>query len=196
MTEAGTPGLFIICKSQLGDVAAVLSETMLLIDEADGVLFKEKAPEQLADASAIVGLSATIGGDRGIKLIRHHFKPKYSVNDILMSKLAFNPSLIVHRWHDLQPADLLKSTKKRKAVECIARAIVGGPRFDKHGEAIWCDGPETCEQSVQNLTDKSINFNQSAISQRIADVEYLPTVVIGSKQHIAALFSMLPASLE
>lgn len=41
----------------------MLSETILLIDEADSLLFKkDKSSEELADAVAVVGLSATFGG--------------------------------------------------------------------------------------------------------------------------------------
>lgn len=90
-----------------------------------------------------------------------------------MPKLAFDPSLIEHRLHDFTLADL-RLAKKQKAVN-VARAILGGPRFDKCGVANWCDGPETCGQSV--VRDGN-NFDSSMISVPV-DGKYLPTVVIG-----------------
>lgn len=43
-------------------VGKVLSETILLIDEADGLISNKNTRLDLADAVAVVGLSATFGG--------------------------------------------------------------------------------------------------------------------------------------
>ena len=47
----------------------VLPETLLLMDEAETHMFKKGATSELIKARAIIGLSATFGGDRGMRRV-------------------------------------------------------------------------------------------------------------------------------
>ena len=110
----------------------VLPETLLLMDEAETHMFKKGAASELIKARAIIGLSATFGGDRGMRRVKGIFPAgQFLVNSVGMPKLEFNLARVSHRKFKYQSS----KGKTKKVVgkqistmaQQIAMAIYAGP---------------------------------------------------------------------
>ena len=67
----------------------LLGNALVLLDEADQLLFNADARDRLALAKGVIALSASFGGDTGIARIKRLFPRNCSVHDVGMKEVAF-----------------------------------------------------------------------------------------------------------
>ena len=106
-------GTFLITFDELcqGIPEDVLKDSILMIDEADQVLFNHRFHLRLQKPLAVIGLSATIGGDLGYKKLQFFYgtncnleqvgvqNVEFDLNKVHMLRYQFNDEkrLVVHK---------------------------------------------------------------------------------------------------